>query len=518
MTAAGQDPFDTARAEPGGASRIVQELARLGPVQRRIFHYLATCPDVLAAPDREALIDLGDHVPPLPWPAIRAALADSLGTDLSEVFAEVEPSAAWANGIAQLHRARLPDSTPVTVKVVRPRAHAEVSAALRWLDDGLPSLLEGSEVPAAVLEELAGEVAAWLSRQTDLTIEATNLHRLRELAAGSEWEHVPLPYLELCSESVLVAEDAGGTRLTDIAGSRPARLREAGVDRVRLARAIETVLIRQAFRYRLFQTDLHPDNVLALPGDIVTFADWSSFGQLDPALADDELAYLSAVFESDIERSLDPPGEVAALDADGDLAAFRRDLLRVVRARATADSERPSASAPVEFLAELLRAAAAHRVALPRGARLLHRSLVTAESAARRVDPAVDTVDVVSRSLGVARVGVKLRKLQPERVEATLSDVARLLRDLPGQAQKILADLADGSFSLNVWVAEVAQAERNRNRRTRLLVAAIASVSLATLLSAPHLAEAGGVSLAWPVAVALVAVYGWLLLEWRRLR
>lgn len=517
MTAAGQDPLD-APAQPGGGRRIAQELARLGPVQRRVFHYLATCPDVLAAPDREALIDLGDHVPPLPWSAVRPTLVDSLGTDLSEVFAEVEPSAAWANGVVQLHRARLPDDTPVTVKVVRPRAHAEVSGTLRWLDDGLPVLFEGSQVAASVLEELAREVAAWLARQTDLTIEATNLSRLRDLAAGSEWEHVPQPYLELCSASVLVAEDAGATRLTDIAASGPARLRQLGVNRRRLARAIETVLIRQAFRYRLFQTDLHPDNVLALPGDVVTFADWSSLGQIDPALADDELAYLSAVFEPDTERSLDPPTEVAALDGDGDVAAFRRDLLRVVRARATANSDRPSAAAPVEFLAELLRAAAAHRIALPQGARLLHRSLVTAESAARRIDPAVDTPEVVRRSLGVARVGVKLRKLQPERVEATLFDVARLLRDLPGQAQKILSDLADGSFSLNVWVAEVAQAERNRNRRTRLLVAAIASVSLATLLSAPRLAQVGGVSLGWPLALALVAVYSWLFLEWRRLR
>jgi ubiquinone biosynthesis protein len=279
-----------------------------------------------------------------------------------------------------------------------------------------------------------------------------------------------------------------------------------------------TVTFRQAFRYQLFQADLHPANVILLPRDVVTYADWSSFAELDSALAEDELAYLSAVFGADVERALDPPTDLVAFDDEGDIAAFRRDLLRHLRERATAESGQRSQSAPLELLAELLRAARAHRVGLSEGGRLLFRAVVAAGAAAERLDPDVATTDVTRRALGAARVGDKIRQLQPERVERTVFDIARLLRDTPGQLHRILSELADGSFSMNVWVAEVAQAERNRNRRARLLVAAIASVSLAVVLTAPHFARVDGISLAWPVALALALVYAWLALEWRRLR
>jgi predicted unusual protein kinase regulating ubiquinone biosynthesis (AarF/ABC1/UbiB family) len=279
-----------------------------------------------------------------------------------------------------------------------------------------------------------------------------------------------------------------------------------------------TVTFRQAFRYQLFQADLHPDNVILLPRDVVTYADWSSFAELDSGLADDELAYLSAVFDGDVERALDPPTDLVAFDDEGDVAAFRRDVLSHLRERSTVESDQRPQSAPLELLAELLRAARVHRIGLSEGGRLLFRAVVAAGSTAERLDADVATTDVARRALGAARVGGKIRELQPERVERTVFDLARLLRDTPGHLHKILSELADGSFSMNVWVAEVAQAERNRNRRARLLVAAIASVSLAVVLTAPHFARVGGVSLAWPVVLALALVYGWLALEWRRLR
>jgi ubiquinone biosynthesis protein len=490
-------------------------LRTLGPVHLRLGHYLALRADVLEERDRQALMDYGDHVAPLPWPIAHDALATALGAPFTELFARVEPDPVRSNGIAQVHRARLADDAPVTVKVLRPGAVDEAARAIDWLATGLAALLGR---PGEELGDVVEDAAEWLSRQLDLTLEADNLDRLARLAVRSEWERVPSPHADLCTASLLVCEDLGGIAGADagLTGGGPPH--SEGLDRVRLARAIPTVVFRQAFRYRLFQTDLHPDNVIALPGDVVSFADWSSLGRLDPSLAEDQLTYLTAVFEDDTERALDPPTTMVALDQDGDVPAFRRDLLQVVRERATAGAEHADVSVPTELLATALRSGRERRVGLPEGARLLYRALIAAEDTARRIHPRVRFDDVGRRALGVARVGGKLRKLEPSAVEATLSDLARLLRDVPGQLQKILADLADGSFSMNVWVAEAAQVERNRNRRTRLLVAAIVSVSLATLLTAPDLPAAGGVSLAWPVAVVLAAVLGWLALEWRRLR
>jgi ubiquinone biosynthesis protein len=511
------DPLAPVEA-PADLRRLGRELKRLGPAYQRLGHYLATRADVLGLDQRNALIELGDHSPQTPWPAAQEVLTAALGGDFFEFFANVEEAALWSHGLAQAHRGTLPDGSTVTVKIVRPGAGAAASEAIRWLPEGLPALLASITVaPAGGVADLVADASEWLERQTDLTTEADNIVQLRRLSATSEFEYIPLPYLDLCSQTLLVTEYVGGVRAGDVPAAGASVLRELGVDPVRAARVLLTVIARQAFRYRCFQADMHPDNVLALPGAVVSFVDWSGFGRLDRPLAEEQLDYLTAVFEEDTERALDPPTEIAALDS-GHLAAFRRQLLDVVRARAGVDSSPTAVPAPLELLAEVLRAGREHRIDMPEGGHLLYRSLVSAERAARALDPDVESVDVMRRALGVARVGSKMRKLQPDRVEATLFDLARLVRDLPGHLQKIFSDLADGSLSLNVWVAEVAQAERNRNRRTRLLVAAVVSVSLAILLGAPHLPRLGGLSIAWPLGVALGVLYGWLLFEWRRLR
>lgn len=518
MTIVPSDPQPPRPAAPVRRCTLADELRRLGPVHRRIGHYLATRPDVLGAADREALFDLGDRVGQLPWPAVRHTLQDALGAELSELFAEVDPTARWATAIHQLHCGRLPDGTPVAVKVVRPGARHDVAAALRELPERLPALLALADpAPVGDLGDIVEDVVDWLARQTDLTAEATVLDRLLPVRALRQWEHIPVTEPDLCGATVLVCEDAGGVAVSEVAHAPGQLLDELELDPTSLARAIVTLTVRQAFRYRRFQTDLHPDNVVALPGGAVSYADWSSFGELDPALADDELTYLTAVFDGDTERSLDPPTDLVVFDDEGDVAAFRRDLLRDLRDRALSESGRRPEAAPAELLAEVMRAGREHRIGLPVAARLLYGALATAHATAQRLDPAVDTRDVGRRALQGTRVGSKIRTLAADRLEATAYDAAALLRDSPGQLQKILSELADGTFSLNVWVAEVAQAERNRNRRTRVLVAAIVSISLAALLTA-QLPRAGGVSLAWPVAIALLAVYGWLLHAWRGLR
>ena len=54
-------------------------------------------------------------------------------------------------------------------------------------------------------------------------------------------------------------------------------------------------------------------------------------------------------------------------------------------------------------------------------------------------------------------------------------------------------------------------------RSSRLLATAILSVSVALLLTIPDLPAPLGVPLAWPVSGALIALYIWALIQWRRL-
>jgi ubiquinone biosynthesis protein len=298
---------------------------------------------------------------------------------------------------------------------------------------------------------------------------------------------------------------------------------DTGIDPARLARVIATVNLRQAFRYRFFQADLHPSNLLALPGDLLSFVDYSWFGRIDRSMAEQQVSYLSGVVEEDLERSLEPPTDVVSLGDQPNLAVFRRDLLRMQRDREMAAADRGMESDPwpsqsAELLIDVMRAARLNGVPLSEGSQLMYRSIVSAGESARGLQDTVNLQRVMQRFLGVARLDSKIRSAEPDRVEETAISVLSLLRDAPGQVQRILADLADGTFTLNVWSSEVPAVERNRDRRARIVVASTVSISLAMLLTISSPPAVLGVSVAWLVGAALVCVYAWTLIAWWRLR
>jgi ubiquinone biosynthesis protein len=532
-SSAGQD-IPSRRRAPQDSSHVwlADRLRELGPCFLAAGRYLALRPDALPSVEYHRLLDLEDRVNPEPWAVIRRLLIQEQGRDLSEELTSIDRTATRSGPLMQVHRGEHRDGTPVTVKVVRPGA-PQVAAALKR-SRRLERILMDAGVPANDVPALADEMWRWLDQELDLTKELANMVRLQGAGGRSAWERVPRPFPALSSSRVLVAEDLEAVAVKELLdetrqGGEAAddRLRELGIDRHRLARRIALTNLRQIGRYRFFQVDMHPRNVVALPGDVVTFADFGHYAELSPSDVEDQVTYLSAVYDEDIDRMLDPPLDPAPPGEEGELPAFRRDLLKRARARLVAVS-RPSndddamdsreRSSPTEFLLDVLRTGRAHDVRLAEHAGELYRSLAMAQATALRLDQQAGVVPLTQDFLRMSQLDLAIRKIEPEGLEQQKLTVMSLLHDSPGQLQKLLSDLADGSFSLNVYVVEAPQVVRHRNRRTRLVVGAIASVSVALLITVPDLPRPFGVPLAWPLGVILAALYGWLALGWWRLR
>ena len=182
-------------------------LQQLGPTFVKLGQVLATRVDLFPPEWIAEFEKLHSEVPPVPFEELLPELTLALGRSPFEVFVDLETAAHGSASIAQVHRAKLPDGTPVVLKIRRPGIRAKVEADLRLLGH-LAALIE-SEMPEARRYqpvEIAAQFARSLERELDFTIEATNIERFAKHFADDPYIVIPKVYPEWTSETLLVQE------------------------------------------------------------------------------------------------------------------------------------------------------------------------------------------------------------------------------------------------------------------------------------------------------------------------
>ncbi len=509
-------------------------LERLGPTFIKIGQFLALRPDLLPQEYCDELMLLLDRVPPFPWVEARAILETELGPDLSKFFPFIDPEPVAAGSLAQTHFARLHDGTEVAVKVQRPNIKARVKQDLRRARL-MVRLLEVAGIKLIVSpREVLQEVSDWMMQELDFTLELSNMSRLYSLTRESPNEVVPRPYPNLSTGRVLTAEFLRGMRFTtliEMVGSGPEGVRELrnmGIDREALAQNLLFACLTQIFRYQFFHADLHPGNLIALPGDVIGFVDFGLCDELDPIVRERQMRYFQAVYTDNFELMFRALVDILIPTESTDYEGFRQDFFEVTgtwQSRSKQEamdfeeySKRLGRSPTGEWMVSVMRVARQNGLQVPPRILSMYRATLTAESVANRLDASLDLGPVGRQFFELMQTHEILKSLEPQAVQAFLLNVFNLIRDSPAQLQQIIEDLSNGRFSINVNTTESPKLRRTGNRRTKLLVTAIISVGVAFLLAQPVLPTFGGISVAWPLGIGLALLYLWLVIQWFRLR
>ena len=175
------------QAEVSVAERLRLTLERLGPTFVKLGQTLSLRRDVLPDEYVATLHQLQDHVAPFPGALARREVERELGRPVEALFADFEDEPLAAASIAQVHRARLEDGTPVIVKVQRPRIRAQIDRDMRIL----VAVLRLAVILAPRLQrfrpvDLVREVWANLRKETDFRQEARNIRRFVKALRGLE--------------------------------------------------------------------------------------------------------------------------------------------------------------------------------------------------------------------------------------------------------------------------------------------------------------------------------------------
>lgn len=249
----------------------------LGPAAIKLGQALATRPDLVGEDAARELFRLQDALPPAPFPAIRAAVEQSLGKPLEAMFASFEEVPVGAASIAQVHRAVTTEGRTVAVKVLRPGVEEDFARAI-----------ETYEWAAAHAELMGGEVARlrprlviatfrqWTARELDLRREAASASELAENMSAIPGFVVPAIDWSRTARRVMTMEWIDGIKMADRAG-----LIEAGYDRKAIAALLVQAFLRQAIADGFFHADLHQGNLFVLPDGRIAAIDFGIMGRID---------------------------------------------------------------------------------------------------------------------------------------------------------------------------------------------------------------------------------------------
>ena len=242
---------------------------------------------------QDALAQLRNAAPEVPFRDMRRVLEDDLEQPIDEAFAEFDEHAVAAASIGQVYRARLHDGRAVAVKVQYPGADAAVRADMQNL--GLLLRAARTIAPGLDSKAVAGEIRERILDETDYEAEAIAHRSFAREWRGHPFVHVPDVVTSLSRRRVIVTEWVDGHSFDDVK-------KLDAEHRNRFAETIYRFFIGSLYRLGHFSADPHPGNYLLMDDGRVAFIDFGMNKKISRDLIEKEREWLKAVIERDPDR------------------------------------------------------------------------------------------------------------------------------------------------------------------------------------------------------------------------
>jgi ubiquinone biosynthesis protein len=442
---AGAVPTRVRRAADGRSrpQRVRLALAELGPTFIKLGQLLSTRPDMVPPEYVAELELLQDRVAPADYAAIRKAVEAELKKPLEALFLHFEEQPLAAASIAQVHRAVLPDGTPVVVKVRRPGIVHAIRVESEILLD-LAALIKSSLSPQETIDpvRMVQEFTTAVNKEVHLSNEARNQRRFARDFADDPTVRIPKLYGEYSTDGVLTMEYIAGIKCSDMAA-----LEAAGLDRKLIAARGANFILRQLFDFGFFHTDPHPGNLFILPDNVLAPVDFGQAARLSGENRRLMSEMVLSVSEVDAQRMVHAVLRSELVSDTTNVEALAGDLEDMLQGYA----DLPLREIPVgRAIAQGFEIMRRHRVRPPAEFTLMLKSLMTIESIAKALDA---NFQLMEHLRPYAR-RLSLERMDPRRLlrqgRQFLRETAELALAMPQQLSAILNRLRRGHIDLHV--------------------------------------------------------------------
>ncbi len=365
--------------------QLRRRLELLGPTYIKLGQILSLREDILPKPITDELKNLLNRLPVVDFDLVAALVEQDLGRPLDSMFAWVDPVPLGSASIAQTHRATTLQGDAVILKVVKPGIRETLrrdAVLLRLLGRALQTVLARYQ-PRRVIDEFCD----YTLREVDLRREADNAETFQANFRDMPDVLFPRIWREYSGSSVLCMEFLDGVR-PDAPEARALPPEE----RERLIDLGASSIIRMLYRDGFFHADLHPGNLLILPGPKVGFIDLGMVGRFDDELRRTMLYYYYCLVMGDAENAARYLLAVAQPGAGGNPQGFRREVEEISRRWHRASSFEGFSLA--QLILESVQRGGQFRMYFPVEMVLMVKALVTFEGVGHILKPGFDVAEV----------------------------------------------------------------------------------------------------------------------------
>lgn len=317
-----------------GPARLRVALEELGGSFIKFGQMLALQPDILSLEYCNGLFDLLDRITPFDYTAVEQIFVAEVGKTPVEIFDSFEPQPIATASIGQVHVAYL-DGRKVAVKVQRPNVETDFAGDIRLMSAAITVIKRLHVRSLYWMLEPTGEFLTWTHEELDYRYEARYMERLRRNAASNPHERVPEVFWPYTTRRTLVCEFFEGDtmlsylRALESGDARtPEELQAIGFEPDQTARHIIDNFLGDVFQHGMFHADLHPANLMILPGNTVGYIDFGITGTISRYSRRNLIALTLAYTRGDLEGMCEAFFRISVFDSETSQAKFREGLKR----------------------------------------------------------------------------------------------------------------------------------------------------------------------------------------------
>lgn len=385
------------------AVQLRRRLELLGPTYIKLGQILSLREDLLPHEVTEELKHLLNRLPAVSFEDFTGLVEQDLGRPIEEMFAWVDDVPLGSASIAQIHRATTREGDAVVIKAVKPGIRETLQRDARLLRTlaGALQLVFPRYQPRRIIREFVD----YTQREVDLRREADNAESFAANFVDQPDIIFPVIYREYSGRSVLTMEFFDGLR-PDSPEARELPLEE----RRRLVDLGAAAIIRMIYQDGVFHADLHPGNLVVLPGPKAGFIDLGMVGRLDHELRRTLLYYFYCLVTGDTDNAARYLAGAADPGRDGDPQGFRREVAELSgRWRRAATFDTFSLG---QLILESVTRGAQYRMYFPVEMVLMVKALITFEGVGQALLPGFNVAEVSERHIR----RIFIRQFSPLRV------------------------------------------------------------------------------------------------------